>query len=372
MHHLSEFDRVFKEYAQLQRDIAAKHHIDAKDIVSIVVVNWVAPCTIKSEMLDLQANCIATVASLTDKCIIPILFPQFSYKRGQLYLSDRMIMDMLAQRGLNFDHKFGLLFSDRPDSRDTRCLIYDGRIVTPFDMKESEYIFRNCELMKGRTEPAMMLKSSLLQSIEDTSEEALPSTTDVDGCVKGAAKFAQVGPDGMEKLLDAILGGISLDNRSAVIFWELNAGWGNLFDAYLTKRLGWNFPAYYFTSTDDSVLYEWLLHNKKDTIKAMHLEGKLEVPGFSILPAKMPESLLEDPPAVPTMNRLVAIPVKRDEGSTMKVAMREDLIKTWYAHNLFGDEFKARSSRTCRIVGGGIFAMACTRKSTSFARVCAA
>ena len=68
--------------------------------------------------------------------------------------------------------------------------------------------------MKGRTEPATMLRGNMLQVIEDTSEEALPGTTDVDGYVKGAAKVAQVGQDGMEKLNDAILTGTNIDNRS--------------------------------------------------------------------------------------------------------------------------------------------------------------
>ena len=78
------------------------------------------------------------IASMGEKSITPILYPQFTYKKGQLYLSEQMVTTMLANRGVNFDHKFGLLFTDRVDNRDTRLLIYDGRIVIPFGCKDSD------------------------------------------------------------------------------------------------------------------------------------------------------------------------------------------------------------------------------------------
>ena len=338
-----EVNQIFKAYQQLQKSIAVKHHIDQKDVVTIAIVNWVAPCSINSQALDLQANLIGMLAGANEKNIMPVLLPQFAYKKGQLYLTEQMVTNLLATRGLNFDHKFGLLFADRVDSRDNRLLIYDGRIVVPFGCKDDEYYFRNCELMKGRTEPAAMVKSSMLQCIEDTSEKALPATTDADGHVKGAAKYAQIGQDGMEKLLDALLTGVSIDNRTAIILYEINAGWGNLFDAYLAKRPGWNFPAYYMTHAEDVIQYEWLLLGKRDLIKHMHLDGKLSVPGYPVLPESMPTDLLEEPPPVPSLNKLIAAPAKTSGGNAcVKVMLPDVIVKLWYNHALFGDDFQAK------------------------------
>ena len=114
-----------------------------------------------------------------------------------------------------------------------------------------------------------------------------------------------------------------------------------MFDAFLAKRPGWNFPAYYMTHVDDTNQHEWLVHGKKEIVKAMHLEGKLDIPGFSVLPQAMPSSLLEDPPIVPTLNKLIAISVQGSGGeTTSKVMMPDDVIQTWYNHPEFGDEFK--------------------------------
>ena len=74
----------------------------------------------------------------------------------------------------------------------------------------------------------------------------------------------------------------------------------------------------------------------------MHLDGKLDIPGFAVLPEAMPTNLLEDPPATPSLNQLVAIKAKSTDGNlATKIMMPEDIIKLWYSHSDFGDEFKA-------------------------------
>eukprot|EP00969_Alexandrium_andersonii_P133461 5901937-Alexandrium_andersonii.AAC.1 len=60
-------------------------------------------------------------------------------------------------------------------------------------------------------------------------------STDVDGAVKGAAKFAQLGQDAMEKIIDALMDGVTVDQRHALLVWEMNLGWGNLLDAVVAK-----------------------------------------------------------------------------------------------------------------------------------------
>eukprot|EP00969_Alexandrium_andersonii_P079617 3510103-Alexandrium_andersonii.AAC.1 len=99
------------------------------------------------------------VAGNNAKNIVLVLNPQFCYKRGQLYLSEAMVSTLLSTRAVNFDHKWGLTFVDRSDQRDQRPLLYDGRVVIPFGTKDNEYFWKDCSLMKGRTEPATMLPS---------------------------------------------------------------------------------------------------------------------------------------------------------------------------------------------------------------------
>ena len=108
-----DVDKIFTEYSSVVKGIMSKHHIEAKDVITIAFVNWVAPCMIKSEALELQANLIAMLAGQNEKSIIPILFPQLAYTKEQLYLSEQVLTTLLANRGVNFDHKFGLLFQER-------------------------------------------------------------------------------------------------------------------------------------------------------------------------------------------------------------------------------------------------------------------
>lgn len=137
------------------------------------------------------------------------------------------MIDLLSHRSLNCDHKFALLFSESTDVRDSRSLSCDGRIVIPVGVKDAEYPFGKCQLLqKSRTEFASQVNSANLQLIEDICDIALPSTTDADGTVNGASKAAHIGQDAMEKLLDGVWVGTNVDARSALLVWEVNAGWG--------------------------------------------------------------------------------------------------------------------------------------------------
>ena len=341
--HFSRPDAVWGDVSQYMREICSKHMLEASNVIIVAIVNWVAPCTLKSEDLELQANLIALIAGNNDKNIAIIINPQFCYTRGSLYLSEAMVTNLLASRALNFDHKWGLPFAAKADSRDRRPLLYDGRVVVPNGTKEGEFFWKDCSVMKGRTETATMLSAKALQSIEDMAETAVPTTTDIDGTVKGAAKFAQIGQDAMEKVVDGLLDGVTVDQRHAIIFWEVNMGWGNLFDAVLVKRAGWNFPAYYLSATSDTMQHEWLGHTKMQHIKGLHLEGTLSVPGYTHMPATMPADQLEDPPTLPTLNKLVAISGTKagnPQEQVLSLCMPDPLIKTWYHHATQGERFK--------------------------------
>ena len=338
--HITTTDQIYKELSKLRVEMASKHRINEKDIVTIAVANWTAPSTIKAGTLELQANMLNAVATQGEKGICLVLNPQFSYKKGQLYLAEKMVVNLLSKRSLDFDRKFGLVFKERTDQRDSRSLIYDGRVVVPFSVKESEYFFKDAGIMSGRTEPATMVRGSAMQCIEDVSETALPSTTDVDGTVKGAAKVSQIGMDGMLRLLESSMEGVTLDSRHAVIVWELNPGVGNLYDAFVQSRSGWNFPSYYVAMTDESSHLDWLTHSKKEMAAEMHLNGLLTVPTFNPLPEEIPATLLQDPPEVPQLSKLVAVKVLDGTQTVHKLAIPEHIIKMWATHPEYGEGFQ--------------------------------
>lgn len=107
-------------------------------------------------------------------------------------------------------------------------------------------------------------------------------------------------------------------------------GGGNLFDAFLSKQPGWNFPSYYLTHTDDLQQYEWLVRTKTEPVKQAHLSGKLDIPGFLLAPESMPASLLEEPPVPPALSVCAASTRNTDGEKTCHIAVTDAVIQGWH------------------------------------------
>ena len=102
----------------------------------------------------------------------------------------------------------------KPDSRDNRSLVFDGRLITP-NGNPNDFVFKNTPIMHGRTEMAEMLPGHRMQVIEDVSTDAVPVSVDSDPStsVKGAQRVAQLGQDAMEKIPAAALQDICMSDR---------------------------------------------------------------------------------------------------------------------------------------------------------------
>jgi len=145
--------------------------------------------------------------------------PQFAYKKGQLAMASRSVEDLFINRGLQMEYKWALVFNQKPDSRDNRSLVYDGRLITP-EVDPNDFVFKNTPIMDGRTEMANMLPGSKMQVIEDVSTDAVPVSLepDLSTSVKGAQRVAQLGQDAMEKIVAAATHDICMPDRSFMIF----------------------------------------------------------------------------------------------------------------------------------------------------------
>ena len=65
-----------------------------------------------------------------------------------------------------------------------------------------------------------------------------------------------------------------------MIIYEMNMLYGDLFDAFLEKRQGLNFPTFFATACGSEPHADWWLYNKRENLKAKHIVGKLQVLGF--------------------------------------------------------------------------------------------
>ena len=144
-----------------------------------------------------------------------------------------------------------------------------------------------------------------MQVIEDVSEDAVPTRLEEEPFVNGAQKTAQLGQDAMEKIVEAATLDICMQDRSFMVFFELNMLYGDMFDAFLELRPGWNFPTFFVTACGSEGHCDWWLHQKRELLKSKHLAGKLQIAGFSVSPEEVPQDVMEKLPSPPQLGKMV-------------------------------------------------------------------
>ena len=89
-----------------------------------------------------------------------------------------------------------------------------------------------------------------------------------------------------------------MPDRAFMVFAELNMLFGDMFDAFVEKRVQWNVPTYFFTATSYVAHYEWWMHAKRSLLKEKHLAGTLQVAGIQPLSDTIPQDVMEKPHCV--------------------------------------------------------------------------
>ena len=112
---------------------------------------------------------------------------------------------------------------------------------------------------------------------------------------------------------------------------------GDLFDAFLELRPGWNFPTFFVTACGSEGHCDWWLHNKRELLKSKHLAGKLPIAGFSVLPEEVPQDVLERAPGTPQLGKMVGT----GKGGDQHLSAPDALTKKWYHHPVFGSRYRA-------------------------------
>ena len=215
------------QFLKWRKSLADSLQIPEERGYTFALCNLAAPSLSHSKELQLFGACGSCMSK--GQNLMAVIMPQFSYKRNQNYPAQRMVEDLYITRGLGLDAKWALVFNKKSDTRDNRCLVYDGRLIIPMEVKDADYVFKNVPLLQGRTEPAEMLPGNKMKTIEDV-------TACNYGSLKGAQKHAQLGQDAMEKILQAATQEICMSDRCFMMFWEINMLFGDMFDAYLEMR----------------------------------------------------------------------------------------------------------------------------------------
>ena len=208
------------ESLQWRKSLATHLQTPVERGCTFALTNLSAPSMSQGPDLQPYGSCASCLVQ--GQNLMAVIMPQFAYKEGQLHMASRAIEDLFINRGLQMDYKCAIIFKQKCDNRDSRSLVYDGRLVVPTDVKDNDFVFKNTPLMQGRTEIAEMMPGSRMKPIEDVSVSAVPVTTDLDGTLKGAQKVAQLGQDAMEKILEAATHHLCTTDRCFMMFFETN------------------------------------------------------------------------------------------------------------------------------------------------------
>ena len=314
--------------------------IHASEVPTVCLMNWAAPCLLPNTRQNDHMSVLNWAVHDNPNSVGVVFFPTFSTHKGKTFLEETAALNMLSRNGLNLDHQFSVLFSERCDQRDGRPLVYPARFAFPghlVDLSKSA-VFYHSELRKsGRTSEVKQVQGKELKDIEDVAEDGLPSSTNI-GFVTGASKYCQLGPLAAEEVLKKLLAGTDLDKLPALLLVDLFPRVGDFCHAFckLRTQATHNTSLLYVAVAEKGKDLDWMRLTLQEELVDRVKQAQLVLPGMTQPFQQEPNAdLLEALPSLPIMNMLVT----EGEGEFKKLLIPESVVQKWRSDTEFGEDF---------------------------------
>ena len=195
-------------------------------------------------------------------------------------------------------------------------------------------------IKKSRTEEAEQVKTCDMVIVEDIDPDTLPSSsTGIDnsthrnGVLTGARRFEAIGTDACEKMLDSTLDTLMDSPRiGACVVIDTNPTNGDLFDAFVKKKLSMNIPLFYFGVSPDATFVEFILEHRVAALATECELGILKIPGLNVQ-SELPASRQTPSPAPPAFEVLVYDP----ESKNMRIPA--DAASKWGINSRYSEDY---------------------------------
>lgn len=329
-------------------------HANLASKVSLVFLNWSAPCCIRVAYQNTQTAMAGYVSSEDNQSLHVTMTPTFCWNKGQLWLTQQQCMKLMAQQALNLDRAFFIPLNETSDTRESRPLNLPGRLGVPMVIPESlkSYVWKNCALLKlGRTAPANQLKLNEMVDADTMDADALPPSNKASDALshhhgpQGPKRYDQIGCDAASKLLDATVDGLTFPSRGAWLLVDLMPNAGEMLEAFLHKRLGTTNPGFYFGVCGDEAALEWTKLHLVERMALLVTEKKLTIPGLAAPEKEMPTNLKESPPPEPELTLLVK------DAETMKLTVPQAVMKKWGLHDTYSSQLSELLEKSRQLLG---------------------
>ena len=120
---------TINEIQKFKVEVATRLDVPSRDTISLAFLNWCAPCSIKTNYQQHQAQLFAYCLSQRDDNLGMLQLPVYAHAKGHLRDTETKALDMVCAGGAIADQIYIIPFTDRHDQRDTRPLTYPGRIL---------------------------------------------------------------------------------------------------------------------------------------------------------------------------------------------------------------------------------------------------
>ena len=339
-----EDDEPARKLNELVKQMQHKFRLAPENVVVAGFANWVAPSVYSGKDLDAQQTLLGALINQNDQNIGLATMPIFTYKRGQLWQLENAQLETMARKYTNIDRTFTLLYQGKPDKRDGRPLGYPGRVITPV-RPNKDYIWSSSNIVaEAYTDKAEQLASKEMKLVEDLDPGQVPlSTDDATSNVQGAAKFKQLGIDGMMKMFEALLQNSGMNNNHVLIIVDTTVGVGDLFDAFVNLRESKGYTIKYFGMFENPMHLDWFQQTKSEYIADLFGNDKVTIPGFTKVPVEPPEDVTHQGPARPALKRMVwRLSGQGKDEIVNGVIVPFNLVSSWTQHDTFGPEFRRK------------------------------
>ena len=335
----NKVENIIAELMNFKRVICQR--ADHDDLSQLLFWNMASPALVTAESQIKQNGVLTWALHANAQSCCLLTLPQFTYKKGLLWMEEKKLVEMITAGNHNIDLGYSILFTGQNDQRDQRPMVYHGKFVFASPIGDPrKTLFGNAEMVRlRRTEPVQQLPPNKMREVEDLTPNALPPSTDSRDGPKGASKYAQLGPDALEKMIKGMLTGGPgfLDNVGAILLVDLAPVSLESLEAFMAVR-GLFSPALYYTCiAQDELERNWQTNMAEEWLIDKYASGDVQLPGGDKLQSEISNDLLEPFPPPPQLNQLVITGSEGEKQLKIPVA----LVKTWSLHPKFGKEFSA-------------------------------
>ena len=119
------------ESVQVYEDVkkAHSHNHPGGDVVSMAILNWVAPATLKSETQRGHADLLRVIANEGQDNVAIVMMQMTTTRKNKLWLQEYNSAKLLSDNRVELDSTLVLPFAVHKHAQDERSLPYNCRII---------------------------------------------------------------------------------------------------------------------------------------------------------------------------------------------------------------------------------------------------